>query len=212
MRAWALAGEDHQPVPRGQGAGARGGGPATGLAEHRQRLNRTARDTCDSRVGGPRYASRHAIRCEAPDPRFAPTYWQGASHAIHAFFSCGPARLPEAGGTRCVCVCLPHEAMWSYAELHYIMDVAPRYMLPAQIERAHACGNAFLIAYQRLAEIALTQGRALYHLRPKLHEAAHMVLNIAATGYNPRYLACWADEDFIGRVCHLAKLTNSCRA
>ena len=101
--------------------------------------------------------------------------------------------------------------MWIYAELHHTLDIAGRYMSATQADRAATVGNPFLIAYQRLAEQALARGEALFYLRPKFHEAAHMMIWLQSTRYTLRFLACWADEDFIGKVCVLAKVTNVCR-
>ena len=55
----------------------------------------------------------------------------------------------------------------------------------------------------------MADGDALHHLRPELHEAAHLVAWVEATGFNPRFLACWAEEYFIGRIAALAKVTNA---
>ena len=101
--------------------------------------------------------------------------------------------------------------MWSYAQFHFLLDTSGRYMTGQQVEQATAAGGCFLVGYQRLAELANTSGRALFRLRPKLHEAAHILVWLEATSYNVRYLACWSDEDFLGRICTLATATNVCR-
>ena len=102
--------------------------------------------------------------------------------------------------------------MWSYAQFHYLLDTSGRYMTAQQVEQATAAGGCFLVGYQRLAELANASGRALFRLRPKLHETAHILVWLEATSYNVRYLACWSDEDFLGRICTLAKATNVCLA
>ena len=114
-------------------------------------------------------------------------------------------RQHALGGWR---VLPPAKVMWCYSEFHFVLDTSPRYMSGSQVERAVACGTSFLVGYQRLAELALADGRALFRLRPKLHEAAHIPLWLESTGFNVRYLACWSDEDFLGRICALAKMTN----
>ena len=69
-------------------------------------------------------------------------------------------------------------------------------------------GELFLMSYQALHEGALTQNRAAYKLRPKLHYAWHMFDTLRRTRENPRRQDLFDSEDFIGKLKRIASKTH----
>jgi len=67
-------------------------------------------------------------------------------------------------------------------------------------------GWYFLRWYQMLAVSSYNRGLCLFKLRPKLHNFAHSLLELADTSENPCKLALWAAEDLVGQMKKLGKM------
>lgn len=66
------------------------------------------------------------------------------------------------------------------------------------------------VGFARLARMSWERNLKLYKLRPKLHMMAEIALRMKASAwcYNPLSLACWSDEDYIGRVSRVSRSTH----
>lgn len=99
---------------------------------------------------------------------------------------------------------------WSLATIFSCMEHAGRFFSCLEQERFCCAGDAVLFSYARLAEDALRHGRLEYPVRPKCHGFAHIVSWVKNTGRNPKYSACFLDEDMLGKTvsgasrCHRA--------
>jgi hypothetical protein len=65
--------------------------------------------------------------------------------------------------------------------------------------------DAFFAAYSWLACAAVARGARLWKLRPKFHGLMHIRLNLQESALNPRHVACWKDEEYVGRICKTAR-------
>ena len=65
----------------------------------------------------------------------------------------------------------------------------------------------FLDYYSDLAVKNVKAGRTNFKMRPKHHIFHHhLVFRLRSGGrLNPRVVSCWLDEDFIGKVCAVAR-------
>ena len=57
-----------------------------------------------------------------------------------------------------------------------------------------------------LADFSLSSGRLRYHIRPKCHMLGHIAFHFLPK--NPRYFACYSDEDLIGRMKRVAQVAH----
>lgn len=64
----------------------------------------------------------------------------------------------------------------------------------------------FRSALNILADRAIAQGEAKYHMRPKAHMLGHLVWHFLPK--NPRYLMVYADEDMISRTKRIAEKSH----
>ena len=65
---------------------------------------------------------------------------------------------------------------------------------------------AFLQSYVWLARDSASKGTLGYKVRPKLHVLHHWALgatSLKEVRMNPKAYTCWADEDFVRRICSI---------
>jgi hypothetical protein len=99
--------------------------------------------------------------------------------------------------------------IWALADFCQCLDRAGKWLSDDETKRALSSGTLYLTSYQALAAANLIRRRCNYKVRPKLHYFAHQILRqIETSRLNPRHLHCFGDEDFIGRIARLAKLTS----
>lgn len=70
-------------------------------------------------------------------------------------------------------------------------------------------------SYVALAKGAVERRELIWPLRPKLHALCHVISGVQADCRNPKYFACFLDEDFLGKVVRVAAKchrTTVCRA
>ena len=94
------------------------------------------------------------------------------------------------------------------------MDTGAQVLTLDQVKTAQSAGRAFLLTWSKLASDAWKAGEANYKLRPKHHYFDHIIESLS-TRENPRFLYCFTDEDFMGRVSNLqqvATATFACNA
>ena len=61
-------------------------------------------------------------------------------------------------------------------------------------------GWLFLETYAWLRTFSAQNGDQAWHIVPKHHYFAHMVLDIQRSRMNPNFHHCYLDEDMVGRV------------
>ncbi len=73
---------------------------------------------------------------------------------------------------------------------------AGRFLTPMQREALRASTENALLAYNALADDAISEGRLLWKMLPKHHALQHIGADSAV---NPRIAQCYSDEDMVGR-------------
>jgi hypothetical protein len=73
------------------------------------------------------------------------------------------------------------------------------------VEQISVAGDLFLLSYQALAAHNLERQVALYRVRPKTHYLCHLIEFVQRYKLNPRFVNCFMDEDFMGRVKRIIK-------
>ncbi len=90
-----------------------------------------------------------------------------------------------------------------------VMDTAGEVMQDEEVERCGQSLQAYQEAYAALAGAAEAAGELLWKLRPKFHALSHMTLFMEVTHLNPRFWACWMDEDFMGKCRQMCQRTKA---
>ena len=91
---------------------------------------------------------------------------------------------------------------WSLAKFISITDCADRFLSDQEYADVQRTGNSFLTAYVRLAQMAHASGQCLWAVKPKLHYMCH---HFEDARINPRYLHCFGDEDFVGKMARIGR-------
>jgi hypothetical protein len=92
----------------------------------------------------------------------------------------------------------------SLSDVIKVFDHSGRFMTQAEADRVLLHGNLFLVSYQRLAAEALMNHQFAYKLRPKMHDFAHLLIEVGRTRENPRQRDLFDAEDYIGKIKGLA--------
>jgi hypothetical protein len=90
-----------------------------------------------------------------------------------------------------------------------ILDREPMFMSAEAAAEYRDAGFAYLRLYNSLAHSCVQAGVRRWKVRPKCHVLAHIFLRTEFSRMNPRFWSCWSDEDYIGKVCKLARATHS---
>ena len=100
--------------------------------------------------------------------------------------------------------------VWALAHALWTLDMAGWMLTEEEANEFVDCGNLFLACYVHLAGDAVRQGMRTFKVRPKLHSFHHIVLRIETRQslQNPRFHQNFMDEDFVGRMCKLARSTH----
>ena len=88
---------------------------------------------------------------------------------------------------------------WAHQMWYWTCDNSGRWFEPEERSRAVRAGNLFLACYQYLALNAIKKRQMQFHVMPKLHYFKHMIMRVRDTGENPRFFACWMEEDAVGK-------------
>ena len=91
-------------------------------------------------------------------------------------------------------------ATWAHAGFHHVLDNAGAILSDSEASEAAHMGRVFLVAYQKLAWLARTDGVYLWKIRPKHHLLDHMIDGLARDKLNPRRLSCMIDECYLGKM------------
>jgi hypothetical protein len=89
-----------------------------------------------------------------------------------------------------------------------ILDQEPMFMSAEATAECTAAGFDYLRLYNSLAHMCVQASVRRWKVRPKCHVLAHILLRSGFSRMNPRFWSCWADEDYIGKVCKLARATH----
>ena len=116
--------------------------------------------------------------------------------------------LPDAGITGSVEVQMAGACLWGAADLIFVLDHAGMFLSTYEIDRATKAGWTFLRSYVCLVDYTIKHHLVRWNLRPKLHYLAHQVLDLQ-TGLNPFFFSCFNDEDYMGRMSHLAAAVHA---
>lgn len=100
---------------------------------------------------------------------------------------------------------------WSLHTFSTTLDGAQMWLSNGEASRLVNLGMVYVQSVVKLGEIALKECRPRYKIRPKFHSfLCETVLRISdGSRMNPRFVSCFQDEDFIGRVCKLARMPSS---
>ena len=91
--------------------------------------------------------------------------------------------------------------VYNLAEFFWCMENSDRYMSDAARDSLYLAGTSALLIYSSLAqEGAATEPGRSWHIVPKMHYMCHPLMDAYDSKWNPAYHACWADEDFVGKM------------
>ena len=96
---------------------------------------------------------------------------------------------------------------WSVTTFQMVLDNAGTFLTEDEAARALEAGELYIRIYMHLACRSLAAAKPRYYVRPKLHSLACETLSRLRCNsrFNPRYVSCWTDEDFVGKVCSVSK-------
>ena len=92
--------------------------------------------------------------------------------------------------------------LWAINTFHNLMELSDRLFTEPDAQQAVCAGRTFLLTYSHLSRMSVDGvcGHRQWHLIPKMHYFVHTLLDIQRTRRNPRFAACWGDEDYVGRI------------
>ena len=90
----------------------------------------------------------------------------------------------------------------------YIMDMGGRWLSDDETQRFKHASDVFLSTYQYLAAEAQLAGQCNFKFRPKLHDLCHIIDSTVKYSINHRHRACFNDEDLMGRVARVGRMTH----
>lgn len=96
--------------------------------------------------------------------------------------------------------------MGGLATMELIMLQGARILTLEATNEFRRAYTVYRCAFNALADLAASKKRATYHVRPKLHQLSHLVWNHVPR--NPRYYACYLDEDMISRTKRVAERSH----
>lgn len=96
---------------------------------------------------------------------------------------------------------------WALSEFGVVLDNASLWLSEAEASQAAELGLLFGQLYLKLAQNALQKLRPRYKMRPKFHDfmCGIVMRLVRGSRTNPRWLACFGEEDYIGKVCGMLK-------
>ena len=96
---------------------------------------------------------------------------------------------------------------WSVTRFQAVLDSSSMWLSALQAQQAAEAGQLYVEVYAQLAARAMARAQPRYYIRPKLHSVACETIGRLRQGskFNPRYVSCWQEEDFVGKLCARAK-------
>ena len=101
----------------------------------------------------------------------------------------------------------PVVMMWALMQFNWILEQSGLFFDDATAMRAYHHGLLYCQLHVLAAFDALQECRPRWKVRPRLHSLVCEVLCKLGNGsrLNPKFLACWSDEDYIGQSCAIGK-------
>ena len=101
----------------------------------------------------------------------------------------------------------PAVMMWALMQFNWLLEQSGLFFDDATAMRAYHHGILYCQLHVLAALDALQECRPRWKVRPRLHSLVCEVLCKLANGsrLNPKFLACWSDEDYIGQTCGIGK-------
>jgi len=99
---------------------------------------------------------------------------------------------------------MPGAMAWALTKYGVLLDRCSFWFSEDDKATADELGNLFLHMYLSLARDALENKKPRWKIRPKFHSFACELINRKSL-VNPRFVGCAGEEDYIGKVCHVAK-------
>jgi hypothetical protein len=91
------------------------------------------------------------------------------------------------------------------AAWYQLVDEAPMFLSPSQVQKSRSLMNTFMQHYSWLHERAKERGDTMYHIVQKFHFAIHLACSVSRG--NPRFTWTYQAEDWVGRMASLALST-----
>ena len=98
---------------------------------------------------------------------------------------------------------------WAMAKFWAIVDRGDMFLSTSDAHEACEAGELYLQMYLWLSCEALGRGVLRFKVRPKFHAFHHQCLRLKLSNLNPRFVSCWADEDYVGRITRASKRSHA---
>jgi hypothetical protein len=140
-------------------------------------------------------------------PEMASSYKAATVKQVLLFLADKTTKISDAN-PRCEeslnrAACLHYWASW-----HYVLDHGGSILSVEDSKTAQRVGRLFLLSYQKLSDAAIARRRLAYKIRTKHHTMDHQVDRITVDRLNPKNVACFVDEDFLGKLKRLGQQTH----
>ena len=116
--------------------------------------------------------------------------------------------LVEQPGDRNQHARLRMTCLWGLADFLHVLDTQGHWLDRHARARVKHAATAYLMCYQHLSREAHDDGKLLWKVLPKHHYFGHMVRDAWTSGWNCRFDATFALEDFGGHVAKLNRNTH----
>ena len=101
----------------------------------------------------------------------------------------------------------PAVMMWALMQFNWLLEQSGLFFDDDTAMRVYNHGLLYCQLHVLAAYDALRERRPRWKVRPRLHSLVCAVICKLANGsrLNPKYLACWSDEHYIGQSCAIGK-------
>ena len=148
-------------------------------------------------AGGPKASAWEATPVDGPKTK-------EAAEATPAGGPKASAGGPEVSDAACMALTL-----WGLAEYIRTTDAGGEFLSQDECHRAVGALRQYQEGYAELAHRAAEAGASLYKMRRKNHMIVHQIWLIEETGLNPKFWACWMDEDLMGKLRTICQATKA---
>jgi hypothetical protein len=98
--------------------------------------------------------------------------------------------------------------IWALAAFYAAMDAAGDLLSDQEVEDLQSPALEFMATYSALARRSLDQGICAWQVVPKYHNTSHLIDDIRSLKINPKAYWCMCDEDFVGRISRIARVSH----
>lgn len=89
---------------------------------------------------------------------------------------------------------------WSFHTAMHTLDHSGVVLSPEDADTVSGYLKCFLLHWQGMLQVCLGAGKRKWRMRPKHHYLEETARWIKETRVNPRRLACWQDESYLGKL------------